>query len=239
MKALLLPGNLYVPKAVYKVLYLIRHAEGESNVSDERLDPSAPLTQQGKEQTRLLAERFVALRPHALFSSPVSRSFDTAVEIGKACRLEPMPLTLLSPRRRPSELNKVAKSSEEGNAIDRILRENFHRPGWRYSDEENFEDLKARCLQILVHLSAQDGDRILAVTHGILIRIIVACAMMGEGITGEVCESFIRGCRTAKSGITTITVGYNTADEGIASKYQLWSWNDYSHLGEIAREDCE
>ena len=99
MRALPLPQNLYVPTAAYKVLYLVRHAEGESNVSDERLDPSAPLTGQGSEQSNLLAIRMATFQPHALFSSPVGRAFDTAVEIGKSCLLEPQPLTLLSPRK--------------------------------------------------------------------------------------------------------------------------------------------
>lgn len=213
-----------------KILYLIRHAEGEGNVSMRRLDSTAPLTENGKKQALLLAKRCTELKPTQLLSSPVSRAFETALCIGKECGLIPQPLPVLSERRRPSELDGLKKQSKKAKAVDLKLRLNFHLPQWRYSNEENFEDLKERCQEVLRILEATSSERIIAVTHGILIRIIVACALF-ENLDGATCESFIRGFRMAKTGITALSVNFNTKEEGIASKYQLWLWNDHIHLG--------
>lgn len=120
-------------------------------------------------------------------------------------------------------------------SINRTIRENFHVPGWRFSDEENFDDLKTRALAILEYLDSLEAERILAITHGIIIRIIVACVIHGDALSGEECERFIRGLRMEKTGLVTISVDFNVHDEGIASRFQLWTWNDYAHLTHDAR----
>jgi broad specificity phosphatase PhoE len=136
----------------------------------------------------------------------------------------------LCERRRPSEVKGMEKASPIRIQIYRKIRENFHVPQWRYSDEENFEDLRKRAVEVLDYMESHGAERIIAVTHGVMIRIIIACAIHGYELTGAECEGFIRGFRMQRAGIVALSVNRNLEEEGIASKFQLWMWNDYSHL---------
>lgn len=65
-------------------LYLIRHAKAAPGHPDEL----RPLTPEGREQARLLAERIAAERPEAVVTSPLLRALETAEVLARACGLE-------------------------------------------------------------------------------------------------------------------------------------------------------
>lgn len=223
------------PRVNRKFFHFVRHAEGEANVSERRIGRDTPLTGRGQLQANLLARCCKSLAIDAILTSPVQRAAETALIVGSVCGVEPVVCDLLRERKRPSELDGAVKRSARAMRVNRTVRENFHIPGWRFSNEENFDDLKERAHAALRHLDAHGGKAILAITHGIIMRILVACILHGEALTGKECENFIRGLRMEKTGLVTISVDFNVHDEGIASRFQLWTWNDYGHLTQDAR----
>lgn len=215
-----------------KTIYIIRHGESSSNTGCIRGDSSALLTAKGKKQSLCVARRCKRLKPEVLFSSETRRARETAEIISKICGLPVESLALLNERRPPSEVKGKRKDDPFVLDADRIIRANFHQKNYRFSDEENFEALKARSSRIFKLLLSKKERTIILVTHGILIRVLVAYAIFGENVKGYECEMCIRGLRMEKTGITALTLNENLKEEGASSRWQLWCWNDYSHLTE-------
>ncbi len=74
-------------------LYLVRHAKAAPGDPDEL----RPLTPEGREQARLLAERLAAETIDAVVTSPLLRARETAEVLGRACGLEAVPDERLAP----------------------------------------------------------------------------------------------------------------------------------------------
>ena len=123
----------------------------------------------------------------------------------------------------------MGKSKDDPIAVEagKAVREKFHLPGFRFSDEENFDDLKNRAGAALKHLAEQPEESILVVTHGLFMRIVIAYALFGEKLTGEECVKFLRAFHMENTGITIL--GYD--EKYPVSPWWLWVWNDHAHLG--------
>ena len=74
-------------------LYLVRHAKAAPGDPDQL----RPLTAQGREEARLLAERLAADHPDAVVTSPLLRARETAEVLARACGLEAVPDERLAP----------------------------------------------------------------------------------------------------------------------------------------------
>ena len=73
-------------------LYLIRHAESEWNPIGRYqglLDPE--LSERGREQAKSLGERLKDIELHAIYSSPLKRTMQTALEIARRKGMEVIP----------------------------------------------------------------------------------------------------------------------------------------------------
>jgi broad specificity phosphatase PhoE len=68
--------------------------------------------------------------------------------------------------------------------VDRIDK-SFHPDDLRYSDEENFVDLKARAKKLLKYIAKRDEKRIIMVTHGIFLKMVVSYMLYGESLTAS------------------------------------------------------
>lgn len=66
-------------------LYLIRHGEAASGWGED-LDP--PLSNLGKSQAAEIAERFGALEPLQMITSPIRRAYETSLPLAKAWGFE-------------------------------------------------------------------------------------------------------------------------------------------------------
>ncbi len=142
-------------------------------------------------------------------------------------------------RRRPSEVLGKPKDNPIACRAEEEIKANFSKPNWRFSDEENFDDLKNRAFAVLDHLAQRPEDTILVVTHGFILRIIIACVLFGNDLKGEECERCIRSFHMENTGITVL--GYDIDDEAVPgfgdkdknAPWWLWVWNDHAHLGEV------
>ena len=213
-----------------KRVYFIRHGQSKENVGENRQTMNAPLTAHGRKQAHLVAKRVAHFPVDVIISSTMSRAKETAHiisnEIGKKVELS----ELFIEKRRPSELIGRTKNDPETFEIEELIVKNFTIPETHYSDEENFEDLKERATKILDYLIQRPEKNILVVTHGFILRTVMARMILGKDLTAEEGLRFIQTFHMENTGITVI--GH---DEKRKNPWWLWVWNDHAHLDELTR----
>ncbi|OHA06802.1 MAG: hypothetical protein A2934_03825 [Candidatus Sungbacteria bacterium RIFCSPLOWO2_01_FULL_47_10] len=214
-----------------KKVYFVRHGESEGNVGPVRQTPASRLTDRGRRQAVGIAERAMRLPIEIIISSSMNRAQETARIISEKTGMRIESSDLLVERRRPSE--QVGKPKDDPTALEseRLIKENFSKPGYRYSDEENFDDLKIRALNALDFLSKRPEGHICAVTHGVFMRVVVACVVFGRDLNSRECAQFMHSFRMENTGITVF--GY---DEEKMHPWWVWVWNDHAHLAELENE---
>jgi len=215
-----------------KTIYLVRHGESEGNLSYIFQTKDSPLTEKGREQAEFIAERIAKLPAEVIIASPLARTKATA-EIIAARVGKPVEYSdLLIERRIMSELwGRPIDDPQIANIRQALFR--FGEPNLRHSDEENFEDLKARVDATLLYLQQRPENHILVIGHGLFTRILVARVLMGEKLTGAECLQILKVLRTRNTGLSVLHYKENvgTGSEGPESDWQLLVWNDHAHLG--------
>lgn len=212
-----------------KKVYFVRHGQSEGNSGLIWQSGSSPLSEKGKKQAEYISERVSKLPIDIVVSSTMKRAEETTKEILKKTDKEVMYSDLFVERRRPKEMIGKLKKSPESIKIEKETIKNFSIPGYRFSDEENFDDLKKRAQDILKYLSEREEENILVVTHGFILRIIMAVAVFGDSLTGEECDRFIATFHTENTGISVL--GYDM--EHKKYPWWVWVWNDHAHLSEL------
>lgn len=210
-----------------KKIYFVRHGESEGNIGPIRQTAASSLTQKGIEQASFVAQRASKLPVDILISSTMTRAKETAQVISEKISKSIEYSDMFVERRRPSEVLGKPKNDPIALTAEKEIGENFSKPSWRLSNEENFDDLKNRALQALQYLGNRPEENILVVTHGFFLRIVMACVVFGKDLSGEECERFIRTFHMENTGITVF--GYD--DNKNENPWWLWVWNDHAHLG--------
>ena len=209
-----------------KTVFFVRHGESEGNVGDVWQDENAVLTEHGRNQAGLLASRLVSTPLDIIISSDMRRALQTADIVADHIKREVLHSPLFNERRRPTEQLGNLKSDEVAKEAEILIKTYFNEPEFRYSDEENFCDLKVRARELMKYLEEREEEHILVVTHGIILRIILAYIALGADLTAEEGKQFFRTFHMNNTGITTIRE--NKGDN--KSTWDLLTWNDYSHL---------
>ena len=164
-----------------RVLYLVRHGESDFDSSDftpgargDQWDP--PLSERGREQSRLLAGRLRAMpTPAAVYCSPLRRAVETAAAFARASRVEV---------RIEEDLAEAHLGDWEGKPFEEILSTDermLHRvrnqePIWRHAPGvEELAPFRARVRDAVERiLAAHPSGNVLAVCHGGVINAYVA-----------------------------------------------------------------
>lgn len=212
-----------------KRVYLVRHGQSEGNFEQKGQGPDVPLTEKGKEQAEFIAERCVRLPIECIISSTYARAQDTAAAIAKKTQKPFESSALFTEKRRPSEQVGLGWADEKFREIGKLVEENFATPDWRYSDEENFEDLKRRVREALAFLAQKSEEHILVVTHGLFLCILLSYVTFGEELTARECLRFIKRFYVENTGLTVF--GYDEKSQ--PNPWWVWVWNDHAHLAEI------
>jgi broad specificity phosphatase PhoE len=156
-------------------IILARHGETDWNRESRfqgHADP--PLNGLGRQQAAELAEALAGEELAAVYSSPLRRALETAQVIAARHGLEAVPV---------EALREVHVGSWQGLTRDEIEQrfpEQFQRwldygQGW--DDGETYDEMGKRAIAALQELAARnDGNRIVAVTHGGPIRAALARA---------------------------------------------------------------
>jgi broad specificity phosphatase PhoE len=207
-----------------KRIYFVRHGESEGNIGSIRQTAATSLTDKGRMQAEDVGERCAKLPIEVVISSTMNRAKETCEIILKHINKKVEYSELFVERRRPSEVLGKPKDDSFSLKAEEAILKNYHLPGFRFSDEENFEDQKERAKAALEYLANRPEQNILVVTHGFILRIIMAYVVFGEKLTGEECTRFIQTFRMANTGITA----FDYKEDG---QWKLWTWNDHAHLG--------
>jgi len=209
-----------------KTVYVVRHGESIGNQGPIRDEAASPLTDTGRKQAAILADRCARFPLEIIISSPLNRAQETAEIIADTIK-KPLEISqLFEEWRRPKEQLGELKNDPLAVESERIIRANFSRETFRFSDEENFADLKNRALLALGFLEKRPEKNILVVTHEFFLRILAASTIFGEQLTGYECERCIRTLHITNAGMSVF--GFDP--ERNNSPWWIWVWNDHSHL---------
>ncbi|MDB5244406.1 MAG: hypothetical protein JWN18_276 [Parcubacteria group bacterium] len=175
---LLLLGLILLGKP--RRFYFIRHGETLLNAQHIKQGAEGALSPLGREQAKqvgmYLKHRFI----EAIISSPYPRAQETSHIIQGRISAPIFVSPLLAERRNPTELiGKSTKSPEVEAIVDKIELA-YHDDDYRYSDEENFADLKTRAKKCLALLARQGAPQTAVVTHHVILKMLLAYMLHGE-----------------------------------------------------------
>jgi broad specificity phosphatase PhoE len=211
-----------------KVITLARHGQSGFNQIGRYHLPSTPLSALGQLQARLLAARLSSMpehqRPQVILSSTMKRALDTATSVAIALGVPLIQCALLTERLRPSAQLGRLYMDEGMPELSLRLQQEFALGG-RVADEENFVDIWLRVEMAQTMVADRPEQRILVVSHGFFMRMIMARVLMGSHPDIQSVANFERGLELANTGLSTMT--YVPASE---RPWKLICANDDSHL---------
>lgn len=206
-------------------IYFVRHGEGHHNSNNLYSLPHFELTEKGKEEAKSAGGRLKNLPIELFIVSNFKRTQQTAeIILDQIGQKEVIYSDLPVEVKRPSEIAGKRIDLPESQEIRKKMDENAHDPGWRYSDEENFYDLKNRAAKFLEYLQGFKQEHIAVVSHSVFIKMVGLLILTGEELTPTIFNRSYKGLKLATSGLTICSF-----ENG------LWSvdtWNDQRHLGE-------
>jgi len=208
-----------------KIIYFVRHGETILNAQNVRQGPDGSLSEKGRAQALATALRFPKHKghPQIIIASPYQRTKETAEIIAKELKMSVKYSDLLVERKNPSEI--IGHSGQEKQVreiIDRIDK-SYHADNLRYSDEENFVDLKERAKKALTYISKRWKKRIIIVTHGIFLKMIISYMLYGDKLTASEYNnlSYFNPINNASMAICSYTTHWFKKSE-----WKLITWND-------------
>lgn len=216
-----------------KEIYFVRHGESNSNVDGIHRGAHASLTDKGIEQAAIVAERIHAIGVDALVSSPFARTLHTAEYISKKTGLPIEECELFRERKRPSELEGRNRDEADVRKVTDAMFKGYSIPNFRYADEENLDDLRARAIEALEFLVNHPASRICVVTHGIFLRTLLCAAVHGADFTGRELQHSMHSFDTDNTGIFYLQYRKNqwASENDNPMGWYVRSWNDLSHFG--------
>ena len=214
-----------------KDIYILRHGESLANVNGLRNGPNTPLTKEGKKQAKKAAKNILRFNVEIAISSPLVRTRETAEIVTEKTRtgLEFDPL--LQERRTPSEIFGMRKDDPTVVQIQQQIYKNYHTPKWRYSNEENFEDLKKRAKRTLKMIQERPESRILLISHAFYMRFLHSYILHDQDLTSHDFERILYSHEIGNTGITHYKIKESAEEEnGAGPRFILKGWGDTSHL---------
>lgn len=213
---------------VEKIVYFVRHGQSEGNISPVFQPLESPLTDTGRKQAELIAERVSKLNFEILISSPLARAKETAEKIAIKTGKEPELSDLFRERTKPTRVAGKSRDDEEASNLWDEWVKSLYTSGLRAEDGENFDDLIIRADKALDFLKNKTEKKIVVVTHGFFLRTMIARVVMGESLTSVAFKSFQARVSMENTGLSVLT--YGKTFEGPA--WCLWIYNDHAHLAD-------
>ncbi|GAE26362.1 phosphoglycerate mutase [Halalkalibacter wakoensis JCM 9140] len=207
-------------------LYLIRHGESEGNVSGKIQGwDDYPLSELGREQVGLVAQSLHDLPIHYIYSSDLTRAYDTAKAIGrvKNCTVhkwDKVREVYLGPLQglTRSEIYEQYPEAKEKSIITSGV-----------AGTETNDELTKRCEHVVNQmLLAHRNDHVAIVSHGGFISVFLMYLL-----TGSQWHSFHRPFQIHNTGITHIE--WSKDD----SKPIIHYTNNTSHLSPIQEQKSQ
>jgi probable phosphoglycerate mutase len=196
-------------------LFFIRH--GEKYICNGDVS-SIILTDKGHRQADLVAKRLASYSIDAIYSSTMTRAFQTADAIMKYTQVR------IEQREGLKEIN-MGECDKHGWEYTRLHYPDFirefekHDTDMPYPNGECGSDVWKRAMPVLDEIFASDYKNVAIVTHGGTIRSVI-CGILE--IPQE--KRFVFGAPPEHCSITHVKY--------LNERYFIHTFNDYSHLGD-------
>ena len=166
-----------------KHIFLLRHGETILNKDHIRQGSDGVLSDSGRDQASKAAARLLPFKIKKMYVSPFERTIETANIVSSIINIPYTLCDLLAERRNPTEI--IGRKYEDPLTVKVInyIDKSFHDPDARYSDEENFNDLKYRAIALKSFLVGQAINNTLCVSHGIFLKMFMSVLLVGDGLT--------------------------------------------------------
>ncbi|MBP6060638.1 MAG: histidine phosphatase family protein [Candidatus Pacebacteria bacterium] len=212
-----------------KLIYFVRHGETKLNALGIRQSSEGGLTEKGRAQALATAKRFPKEKgsPQVIIASPYERTRETAGIIAGELKMPIEYCDLLVERRNPSEIIGHAGTEIEVKRIVDLIDKSFHDDNLRYSDEENFTDLKERAKKLLEYIKTRPEQRIMMITHGIFLKMVVSYMLVGDELTASKYNALSYLNPINNAGISICSYTYK--DHWFRKREEAWKliiWND-------------
>ena len=160
--------------------YFIRHGETVLNAKRIRQGEEGGLSEKGRDQAEMVGQYLKRFPIKQIISSTYPRAKETAVIIQAYLNVPVTYSPLFAERRNPSEI--IGKSTHSQEVIDIVnqMDLSYHDDEYRFSDEENFTDLKKRARESLALLTQQVATETVIVTHHVFLKMLVAYLLYRE-----------------------------------------------------------
>ncbi len=213
-----------------KILYFVRHGETIFNAAHLRQGPDGNLSPRGREQALDVAHRLPTekSRPQIILASTFDRTRETAQIIGTELKIPIEYSDLLVERRNPTQIIGHEEDEQRVRHIIDLIDKGYHDDDLRYSDEENFIDLRERAKKVLSYIKKRKEKRIIIVTHGIFLKMLVSYMLLRDSLTASEYNklSFLNPVGNASLTICLYVPHWFKKDE-----WKLLMWNN------VAQED--
>jgi broad specificity phosphatase PhoE len=160
--------------------YFVRHGETLLNAQHIKQGEDGALSERGKHQAKEVGVYLKRFHIGRIIASTYSRAEETSEIINKHLDVPIVYSKLFVERRSPNEV--IGKPVRDPRVIDIIDRTelSYHEDDYRYSDEENFVDLKVRARKALNLLARQGSLETCIVTHRAFLKILIAYMLYRE-----------------------------------------------------------
>lgn len=207
-------------------LYIVRHGVTELNKSNVRQSRDGYLSEEGIQQARAVAEKLSELTIDSIFTSPFPRARQTADIISaKVKQLLVQESEYLGEVRLPSEMIGHPKDDPRSVRILDTIEAHYEDSGWRYSDEETFDEFVARARTVLDYIAKTGFENVVIVSHERFIRVLVGVMLLGSAFTPQVFREVRHNLYISNTGVTI-----SDLVELAHSKWRLITLNDHSHI---------
>ncbi|OGG48279.1 hypothetical protein A3G63_03520 [Candidatus Kaiserbacteria bacterium RIFCSPLOWO2_12_FULL_52_8] len=160
--------------------YFVRHGETILNAVDVRQGAEGKLSESGRAQAEKVGRYLRRFPIHCMISSTYERARETSEIINAYLKVPIIYSPLLVERRNPKEIiGKNRGDLEVVRIVDQIELA-YHADDYRFSDEENFMDLKARARKCIDLLARQGARETVVVTHHVFLKIFLAYILYRE-----------------------------------------------------------
>lgn len=160
--------------------YFVRHGETLLNAQHIKQGAEGGLSEKGKRQAEKVGAYLKQFHIERIISSTYPRARETAAIINAYLKVPVIYSPLLIERRNASET--VGKRRDDPEVV-RIVDQTdlaYHEDDFRFSDEENFVDLKKRARKCLNLLARQGSRETCVVTHHVFLKMCVAYLLYRE-----------------------------------------------------------
>ncbi len=187
----MLPSPVFVSATAFLVIiivllmrprrfYFVRHGETVFNAQHIRQSEDGGLSENGKQQAMRVGENLKHFPIERIISSTYPRARETAMILNEYLKVPVVYSPLFVERKNPKEIiGRPIRDPEVMRIVDQMDLA-YHEDGYRFSDEENFVDLRKRARKCLGLLARQGARETIIVTHHHFLKMLIAYLLYRE-----------------------------------------------------------